>query len=107
MNKDIKESAYTNHGASKEIFSHYYKESYANNSLQENYWNTENADDGIITMEEFKALKKTEKHQANITRILNFINTQEAHLMRDDCFFNNIYIMREMPGECNKALSCL
>ena len=50
-NKDIKESAYTNHGPSKEIFLHYYKESLANNSLQENYWKTENADDGIITME--------------------------------------------------------
>ena len=57
MIKDIKESAYTNHGPSKEIFLHYYKVSQANNSLQENYWNTENADNGIITMEELKALK--------------------------------------------------
>jgi hypothetical protein len=32
---------------------------------------------------------------------------QEAHLMRDDCFFNNIYMMGEMPEEGNKALSYL
>jgi len=50
VNKDIKESAYTNHCPSKEIFLHYYKESQANNSLQENNWNTENAEDRIITI---------------------------------------------------------
>jgi len=52
MNKDVKESANINPGPSKESFLHYCKELWNNN--QENYWNTENVDIEIITMEELK-----------------------------------------------------
>jgi hypothetical protein len=54
MNKYIKESANINPGPSKETFLHHYKEIWTSNSLQENFWNTENVDDKIITMEELK-----------------------------------------------------
>jgi len=46
MNKDIKESANINPGTRKKKF-HCYKELWTNNSLQENYWNTENVGDKI------------------------------------------------------------
>jgi len=47
MNKDINESANINPGPSKEtfFFLHNYKELWTYNSLQENYWNTENVDE--------------------------------------------------------------
>jgi hypothetical protein len=46
----------------------YYKEFWTNNSLQENYWNTENADD-IITLEELQETlkQKMENYLVNIT----------------------------------------
>ena len=54
MNKYIKESANIHPGPSKETFLHNYKEIWTSNSLQEHFWNTENVDDKIITMEELK-----------------------------------------------------
>ena len=60
MKKDIKESANINPGPSKETFLHSYI-LWTNNSLQENYWNTENVDDKIITMEELKEALKNKK----------------------------------------------
>jgi len=53
-------------------------------------------------MEELKTLKRAETYQAKITRILNFINTQEAHLMRDDCFLNNNYMMEKCRENVTK-----
>jgi hypothetical protein len=44
MNKYIKESANINPDPSKETISYYYKEIRINNSLKENFWNTENVD---------------------------------------------------------------
>jgi hypothetical protein len=38
-------------GPSKYIFLHYYKELWTKDYLQEYYWNRENIDDEIITME--------------------------------------------------------
>jgi len=68
MNKDMKESANINPGPSKESFLHYYKELWNNNSHQENYWNTENVDNEIITMEELKeALKNMENYLVKVT----------------------------------------
>jgi hypothetical protein len=61
MNKDVKGSANINPDPSYETFLHYYKELWANYSLQENVWNTENVNDEIITMEELKEALKT-KH---------------------------------------------
>lgn len=49
--KDYTESANIKPGPSKEIFLHCYKKLWANDSLQEYYWNRENIDDEIITME--------------------------------------------------------
>jgi len=58
MNKDINESANINPGPSKEtFFLHNYEELWTYNSLQENYWNTKNADE-IVTVEELKAALK-------------------------------------------------
>jgi hypothetical protein len=54
MKKDIKESANINLGPSKETFSFL-------KTLLELYWNTEDVDDKIITIEELKeALKHKE-----------------------------------------------
>jgi len=54
---------------SKETFLlHYYEALWTNDYLQENYWNTEKVDNGIITMEELEeALNKMENHMAKIT----------------------------------------
>jgi hypothetical protein len=70
MNRDVKESANISPGPSNEIFLHYYKELWNNNFLQENFWNTENVDDKIITMEKLKEALKKQKignHLAKIT----------------------------------------
>ena len=68
MKKDFKLSGNINSDPSKETSLHYYKALWINNTLQENYWNTENIDDGIITMEELKeALKKMANRMAKIT----------------------------------------
>ena len=84
MNKDMKESANINPGLSKEKFLHYYEELLNNNSGQKNYWNTENVENEIITMEELKeALRKSmENYLVKVTCILNFINLQETHFKR-------------------------
>jgi hypothetical protein len=50
MNENIKESANINPGTRKKHF-HFYKELWTNNSLQENYWNTEYVDDKITITE--------------------------------------------------------
>jgi hypothetical protein len=39
----------------------------ANNWYQGNYWNTENVQEDILTMELKKSTKKTENHPAKIT----------------------------------------
>jgi hypothetical protein len=39
---------------------HFHKELWTNNYFQENYWNTENVDDAIITMEKLKEASKEE-----------------------------------------------
>ena len=54
MKKDFKESTNINCNPSKETSLHYYKELQIKNSPQENYWNTENIDDGAIKMEVLK-----------------------------------------------------
>jgi hypothetical protein len=60
MNKDMKESANIKPRPSKQSFLHYCKELWNNNSHQENYWNAENVDNELKTMEELKeALRKT------------------------------------------------
>jgi hypothetical protein len=59
MYKDITESAHVKPGPSKENFLHYYGELWTNNSLQENYWNTENVNDEIITTGQLKEAIKT------------------------------------------------
>jgi hypothetical protein len=64
----IKESVNINSGPSTETFLHYDKELWTGNSHQENYWNTDNVDNKIITIEKLKeALKKMEYYQAKIT----------------------------------------
>jgi hypothetical protein len=40
---------------------HYYKALWTNNSLQENYWNKDNVDDGLIITEELKEALKNGK----------------------------------------------
>jgi hypothetical protein len=55
---NIKESANINPCPRKETFLHYCKALWITNSLQENFWNTENVNDEIITMEELKKSTK-------------------------------------------------
>jgi hypothetical protein len=103
MNEDIKEQANIKPGPRKIFYIIIGNYELINYSLQKNYWNTEDVDDKIITMEELKeALKikqKMENHPAKIIRIPNFINMQETHFMTDHVFFNNISIMGEMQEE--------
>jgi hypothetical protein len=61
MSNDIKESENINPGPSKETFLHNYKELWTYNALQENFWNTDNIGDEIITMEELKEALKNKK----------------------------------------------
>jgi len=45
-----------------------------------------------------------ENHLVKITRILNFIDMQDTHCLRLLIFFNNIYMMREMPVEWKNSI---
>jgi len=60
MNKDIKQTVNIKPDRSKEIFVHYYKILWTNNSIQENSW-TKETDDKIVTMEDLKEALKNGK----------------------------------------------
>jgi hypothetical protein len=66
MKMGMEESANMYPDPSKETFLLYCWELWTSNSYQEIYWNTDNVDDGIVTMEELKELNK-KKRMAKIT----------------------------------------
>jgi len=63
LKKDFTKSANINPAPSKEIFLYYYKKSLTNNTLQENYLNTENIEGEIITMENLKEALRTKEYK--------------------------------------------
>jgi len=48
-----------------------------------------------------------ENHWVKITWILNYINMQESHFMRENCFFNIIYMTGEWPEEWKNSIVIL
>jgi hypothetical protein len=102
MNKDIIESTNITPGPSKAVFLHYYKEIWTNISLQENYLNTENVEDSIITMEKLKEALKIGKSPGE-NNLNSELYKSAGYLFHQGLMvFNNICMMGEVLDEWKK-----